>query len=133
MTDWATDVQQKAEAHLAACNEALYEESGGDLNAVSPASAPFCGCDTCVVREVLTIAWSELEAGIAASTRELMAEYAAEVLREALKRDRSHRDVVETVRAAVLAGPPEPCGRCGGEFGAGGHGPGFCIDRRATA
>jgi hypothetical protein len=29
--------------------------------------------------------------------------------------------------------PSKPCIRCGGQFGAGGHGPGFCIDRREEA
>ena len=39
-------VQRKAEAHLNACLAAMDE-----VEATSPASAPFCGCNTCVVRE----------------------------------------------------------------------------------
>lgn len=52
--------QRAAEEHLAACQEALYaEEDYGDTDvaAGSPAIAPFCGCDTCVVREILHAAW----------------------------------------------------------------------------
>jgi hypothetical protein len=56
--------QRAAERHLAACQEAMYEseeEADPDKWPESPASAPFCGCDTCVVREVLYIAWPILE------------------------------------------------------------------------
>jgi hypothetical protein len=54
------DVQHVCEAHLAACMEALwYEEleNGDGTPPESPASAPFCGCDTCIVREVLWAGW----------------------------------------------------------------------------
>lgn len=49
-----------AERHLAACHDALWawsEREDGEPEPESPASAPFCGCDTCVVREVLYAAW----------------------------------------------------------------------------
>lgn len=54
--------QRAAELHLAACMEALwaYEEEG-DEDVESPASAPFCGCDTCIVREILWAAWPIFE------------------------------------------------------------------------
>lgn len=51
-----TAMQQAAELRLAACQEALYEEEG----AATPSIAPFCGCDTCVVREVLDAAWPHM-------------------------------------------------------------------------
>ena len=47
--------QRAAEDHLAACWEAL------DIMEESPASAPFCGCQTCEVREVLYAAWPIFE------------------------------------------------------------------------
>lgn len=58
--------QAKAEAHLAKCFEALYDDESGDSSASgdepveSPAVAPFCGCDTCQVREILFAAKEEL-------------------------------------------------------------------------
>lgn len=45
-------VQGVAEAHLELCFRA--EE---DDECVSPACAPFCGCLTCIVREVLFASW----------------------------------------------------------------------------
>lgn len=51
--------QRAAETHLAACQEALWaEEEGTDVE--SPALGPFCGCDTCIVREILHAAWPHL-------------------------------------------------------------------------
>lgn len=60
--DFGAAAQKAAEAHLAACQEALFEmeEDSGEL-VESPASAPFCGCDTCMVREVLYAAWTVLD------------------------------------------------------------------------
>lgn len=49
-------VQRACEDHLAACYAALYAEEeaepGVDLD-YPAAAGPFCGCETCVVREVL--------------------------------------------------------------------------------
>lgn len=53
--------QQASERRLAYANATLYHEEGG----VNPdeefkgeeLAGPFCGCDTCVVREVLAAAW----------------------------------------------------------------------------
>lgn len=62
--DLGPPAQRAAEAHLAACWEAYWaEEEGREIE--SPACAPFCGCDTCVVREVLFAAWSFLESAVA--------------------------------------------------------------------
>ena len=41
-----------AKVHLELCEEALYEMEEGDYDIDTPAQAPFCGCQTCVVREV---------------------------------------------------------------------------------
>lgn len=35
--------------------------------------------------------------------------------------------------AAEAVKPPAKCERCGNRYGVGGHGPGFCIDRRAVS
>ena len=67
MRDFELEAQKAAEAHLAACTEAMFawEEAGEvDESIVSPAIAPFCGCDTCVVREVLYAAWPIMEQGV---------------------------------------------------------------------
>ena len=46
------DIQRAAEEHLDACAEALFAmDEGKEVD--SPASAPYCGCETCVVRETL--------------------------------------------------------------------------------
>ena len=54
------DVQRICEAHLAACQEALWAEENGERPIESPAIGAFCGCDTCVVREVLWAGWNHL-------------------------------------------------------------------------
>lgn len=46
----------KALAHLDACLMEIHEDADD-----TPASAPFCGCDVCIVREVLYAAYDELE------------------------------------------------------------------------
>lgn len=51
--------QQAAEKHLRACEDALdipFDAPDG-YEPESPACAPFDGCPTCVVREVLFAAW----------------------------------------------------------------------------
>ena len=57
-------------AHAAArermieCAEVLYQEENGNVNdptAEDNLSAPFCGCETCVVREVIHAAHDDLE------------------------------------------------------------------------
>jgi hypothetical protein len=56
-----------AVAHLAACFEHLDHQSevdagyaDADAAVTDPASAPFCGCEDCMVREVLHAAWPHL-------------------------------------------------------------------------
>jgi hypothetical protein len=56
-TDIGILAQRAAEKHLDACHEAMWAWEEGDDEIESPASAPFCGCDTCIVREVLWAAW----------------------------------------------------------------------------
>jgi hypothetical protein len=65
MKDVGQEMQRVAEAHLSACQEALWaEESGASDEEIpeSPACGPFCGCDTCQVRETLFAAWPVVEA-----------------------------------------------------------------------
>ena len=50
-----TRVQRIAEEHLTACNEAFFDEESD----ARPWYGPYDGCDTCVVREVLTSVWDE--------------------------------------------------------------------------
>jgi hypothetical protein len=60
--DFGAEAQAAAQAHLAACQEALFlMEEEGDETAESPASAPFCGCEICIVREVLWATWAVLD------------------------------------------------------------------------
>ena len=60
--------QRAAEERLAACTEMLWhEEEGGDLYdrdhpEWDDISAPYCGCDTCIAREVLDAAWPFMSA-----------------------------------------------------------------------
>jgi len=54
--DFGMAAQAAAEAHLQACMDALDANDAG-VAWESPASAPFCGCDTCCVRETLYAAW----------------------------------------------------------------------------
>lgn len=67
--DWGWRAQQVAEAHLDTCNEWLsfYEEGepeGQRPAGEDPSIAPYCGCDTCIVREVLSAAWPVIEEGV---------------------------------------------------------------------
>ena len=54
--DHARQAHDTAMAHLTACWEAMDAEKAGE-SVDSPASAPFCGCEDCTVREVLHAAW----------------------------------------------------------------------------
>jgi hypothetical protein len=49
-------VQHLCEQHLAACEEALADPDGVD----SPAYGPYDGCETCMIREILSVAWDAL-------------------------------------------------------------------------
>jgi hypothetical protein len=58
LSTWEKEVQRAAEERLAACNEALWaDDAGEEYDGPYPAVGPYCGCDTCVVREVLDAAW----------------------------------------------------------------------------
>lgn len=57
--DYGKEAQAAAEAHLDAVYEYAFDNS--DPDAEDPAYAPFCGCQTCVVREVLASAWPVIE------------------------------------------------------------------------
>jgi hypothetical protein len=54
--DFSQRVQRKAEEHLSRCLAA--EDEPEEVE--SPAYAPFCGCETCIVREVLLVCWDEM-------------------------------------------------------------------------
>jgi hypothetical protein len=66
------EAHEAAEAHLGACYAALHAEDDvldedGPLPE-SPASAPFCACETCEVREILFAAWPILREAALAGT-----------------------------------------------------------------
>ena len=64
MTDWGYEAQKAAEKHMEAVWDAHYAWEEGDETAESPASAPFCGCETCVVREILHAGWTVFEESV---------------------------------------------------------------------
>jgi hypothetical protein len=49
--------QKAAEHRLMIAGESLYDDGPSD-----GLDAPYCGCDTCIVREVITAAWPHLYA-----------------------------------------------------------------------
>jgi hypothetical protein len=55
--DWGALMQEAAELHMAAVNDAYFREEEGEQGVESPAVAPFDGCDTCMTREILAGAW----------------------------------------------------------------------------
>ena len=55
-----TELQKLCEAHLDACQEAMWDEDENESwDKESPSFGPFCGCTTCVVREVLAVAFDK--------------------------------------------------------------------------
>ena len=60
MIDHGLEAHRAAEAHLEACWEALDAESEGEVVDWPDILAPFCGCRTCEVREVLHAAWPHM-------------------------------------------------------------------------
>lgn len=68
LRDYGLEAHQEAEKHLSACWEAYFDEEQDGLSDVEwPETAgPFCGCDTCIVREVLHAAYPILREGILA-------------------------------------------------------------------
>lgn len=62
--DLGLQAQHAAETHLNECWEALDAENEGAVGVQWPDMAgPFCGCQTCEVREVLHAAWPILRDG----------------------------------------------------------------------
>lgn len=60
MKEWDDAIGKLCEDHLEACYDAMYDWEEGEGDCTSPAFAPFCGCTTCVVREVLMCAYTYL-------------------------------------------------------------------------
>ncbi len=56
-TDWGQQAQAAAEKRLAYCNALEWDSDDMEGIEVSEPCAPYCGCDTCVVREILDAAW----------------------------------------------------------------------------
>lgn len=55
-------MQRAAERRLTDANEHLWEDTDGEFaglhtESTSVLAGPYCGCDTCIVREVLDAAW----------------------------------------------------------------------------
>jgi hypothetical protein len=61
-------IHDAAAAHLEAVWAAFYawEEDPGAVEVASPAVGPFCGCETCMIRETIAGAWPVIEAYFAA-------------------------------------------------------------------
>jgi hypothetical protein len=55
-------VQRLGEDHLAACEQALCDNDNLPVAewTESPSVGPYCGCDTCIVREILWVAWEAM-------------------------------------------------------------------------
>ena len=72
IVDAERDAQHAAEARLADVNDRYWREMDDDDTAWDDfdGTAPYCGCDTCLVREILIAAWpalrraARLEAGL---------------------------------------------------------------------
>lgn len=67
---YEADAQRKAELHLEECWETSEDDDSG-----------FCGCTTCIVREVLTAAAPDMYAALIESLREHDVDVPAEVER----------------------------------------------------
>ena len=61
--DWGNEAHQAGIRRLDLCEAWQYYNEGGQddgelpPDTPDPSCAPFCGCETCVVREVLDAAW----------------------------------------------------------------------------
>lgn len=71
LRDWGHHAQKIAEAHLQACSDwAQWYEEGGEESGYpkpdvpDPSVGPYCGCDTCIIRETLAAAWPVIEAAV---------------------------------------------------------------------
>ena len=69
--DYGLEAHQAADAHLTAVWNHFYGAmelemtAGGEPLGDDPAVGPFCGCQTCEVREVLAAAWPIIQEGVA--------------------------------------------------------------------
>lgn len=69
--DYGLEAHNAAAAHLQECWDylsyvnGLVETDNVESVGEDPASAPFCGCDTCQIREILWAAWPFVRASIA--------------------------------------------------------------------
>lgn len=77
--DWGVQAHTAAERHLDACDAWLAyfddDEPAGERPAGGdPSSAPYCGCQTCLIREVLHAAWPVLEEAIRSGDLDAAAE-----------------------------------------------------------
>ncbi len=66
--DWAEQAQKAAEAHYGKVIDAWFAEQDG-AEVQSPATAPYCGCTTCDIREILAGAWPVIEEMLAEERR----------------------------------------------------------------
>jgi hypothetical protein len=58
MYDWEWHAQRAGERRLMSANDDLWAEDNGEVfDGEDETDGPYCGCDTCVVREVLSAAW----------------------------------------------------------------------------
>ena len=57
-TELLTLAQRSAEERLSLATDMLFNEDDDNHPAYSVLAGPYCGCDTCVVREVLDAAWA---------------------------------------------------------------------------
>lgn len=90
LDDLCVSIQAKAEQHLVSCYEVLQAEEEDYLpedEDFSPFGA-FCGCETCVVREVVTSVWDQLVEAVNSEKTEGEQDQEAinQVLTNALKR-----------------------------------------------
>lgn len=70
--DYGYLAQKAAEERLALCEAWMdYEEGEGEPEPEepNPACAPYCGCTTCMVREVLDAAWPIIEQSVRVNGR----------------------------------------------------------------
>lgn len=67
--DYGYEAQQAAEDHLNLCEEWQQWEDGEEEGEAepekgNPAIGPYCGCTTCMIREILHVAWPIIDAGV---------------------------------------------------------------------
>lgn len=64
--DYGAEAQKAAEEHLNGCWDWYDQQEYADVLGVpaNPASAPFDGCPTCEIREILFAAWPIIEEGV---------------------------------------------------------------------